>query len=256
MKRPCSHVIGDRAIARIQDFITQNTQWTVDIPKQDYGEDVHVRIFEGNSKTPFSFYMQIKGKEKVRWNKKDTFPFSAISQKHISMWKKYRYPVIVVLWDLSENLGYWVGIEEETEKIVFEKSKILNSESLEFISGWAKYQTRLLDLYKRNLESFIEILNEKGLGVEFIPETNLVTMNDVDFVEKSSDKLLYIFDNEITCALSKGARETNQTRDEFFNEILKKGINIYKNLSREEFTKSFEKSKWLKMLAEHQRTQE
>lgn len=93
---------------QLREFF-HNLGWEID-PIGDYGEDFLVRIFCEGNPTGQSFYIQLKGTRNIQqYALKRTSAFSyGIEVITLKQWREFPIPVIVVLWDIEQRLGYWL----------------------------------------------------------------------------------------------------------------------------------------------------
>lgn len=127
------HQLGDIACDKIRGFIREHTNWTVDEPKSDYGEDLFVRIFDNGQKTPLGFYIQSKGTENIdkyliKNNKIISFP---IDSDHLLKWIPLQEPLFLMIWCNSTKAIYWecIQINVTTSDIDF-GTKLANQKTI------------------------------------------------------------------------------------------------------------------------------
>ncbi|WP_062986025.1 DUF4365 domain-containing protein [Nocardia anaemiae] len=83
--------------------------WTVEELHRDYGEDLHVRIFDDGEPTPFRFFVQAKHIHHAsRCRSSDgryvSYPFK---RHHMQLWEDFWDPVVLTLWDVEKDRIYW-----------------------------------------------------------------------------------------------------------------------------------------------------
>jgi len=85
--------------------------WQVDRIK-DYGEDLLVRIFEEGVYTGKAFYVQLKGTNNIQQYALKTGVFSyGVDVVNLLQWHRNKFPVVFVLWDIEQRVGYWLHIQ-------------------------------------------------------------------------------------------------------------------------------------------------
>ncbi|MFT3771925.1 MAG: DUF4365 domain-containing protein [Minicystis sp.] len=80
----------------------------------DMGEDLLVRIYDGGESTGLSFYVQIKSiadSGKRQHKKTATIPYS-LDVKDLKHWEKQTSLVVLVLWDVEKQQGWWQPVPE------------------------------------------------------------------------------------------------------------------------------------------------
>ncbi|WP_010279966.1 DUF4365 domain-containing protein [Paenibacillus senegalensis] len=145
-----SFFTGATGEAIIQSIFSRWKISTTKISESDFGEDFLCDIFlasedgKTNIRTNLTFRVQVKttkqiSKEGYIRKTKKGFSFS-LGTALLELWIESYYPVILVIWDLKENCGYWCApLQEynssklpdtETATIHFNKEMLLeNSES-------------------------------------------------------------------------------------------------------------------------------
>lgn len=125
IKAPNTYFTGGSGEDIVKFYLKQWKISCTSIEKSDFGEDILCDIFASsddgttNIRTNLSFRTQVKTTEKIdndgyiRLTKKG---FSvSISTALLQLWQKSYFPVIIVIWDLSANKGFW-GIPDKYEK--------------------------------------------------------------------------------------------------------------------------------------------
>lgn len=83
----------------------------------DYGEDFLVRIFHKGNPTRCNFYIQLKGTmdDGVYRLKSGDFSYR-IKAKTLRQWHDLLIPVVLILWDIEQRVGYWQHVQPFVEK--------------------------------------------------------------------------------------------------------------------------------------------
>src|SRR2546421_3166328 len=126
-KRPRSHELEETSRNRLHEIFTQ-AGWVVWDLQPDYGEDLLVRIFDNNTATHYSFFVQAKATDHIERymdesKKLITFP---IDTDHIEYWRQFWEPVILTVWDAKSNITYWESIQKYLEELDESKSERKN----------------------------------------------------------------------------------------------------------------------------------
>jgi hypothetical protein len=112
-KRSETHVTADIAVARVMSIFT-GLGWACQTVEHDYGEDVFVQPAINESVDPFRLWVQVKGTGDAKaLRNKDGLLVWRVSHDHILRWVRSLERIIVVLWDIKTNQGYWTEPREE-----------------------------------------------------------------------------------------------------------------------------------------------
>lgn len=106
------HLIEQKSINQIQKMFL-NYGWLIQKIEPDYGEDLHIRPFENGKSKGEDFLAQIKGTQDIEQYKlksRNQYSYS-ISLANLKQWQDYFIPVIVILWDISHEFGYWLYVQ-------------------------------------------------------------------------------------------------------------------------------------------------
>lgn len=115
-KRPRQHVLEDLARARLhRDF--SSIGWSVEDLDKDYGEDLLVRVFEGNRATPWSFYVQSKATDRLdKLRLKDGLHLAVpLASAHLQHWSLFWEPVVLTVYDAKRDVTYWEVVQSHLE---------------------------------------------------------------------------------------------------------------------------------------------
>lgn len=92
-------------------------EWEVDRFGKDYGEDLFIRIFEEGAFTGKAFFVQLKGTNNIQQYALQTGVFSySVDVVNLLQWHRNLFPVIFVLWDIEQRVGYWLHIKSYVDK--------------------------------------------------------------------------------------------------------------------------------------------
>jgi Domain of unknown function (DUF4365) len=91
--------------------------WEVERFGKDYGEDLFIRIFEEGAFTGKACYVQLKGTNNIQQYALKTGVFSyGVDVVNLLQWHRNQFPVIFVLWDIEQRVGYWLHIQSYVDK--------------------------------------------------------------------------------------------------------------------------------------------
>lgn len=123
IKAPDSYFTGTSGEDIVKYYFKQWKIACTSLEKSDFGEDILCDIFasseDGNTniRTSLSFRAQVKTSFKIEnegYIRRTTNGFSvSISTALLQLWQKSYYPVILVIWDLSANHGFWCAPLED-----------------------------------------------------------------------------------------------------------------------------------------------
>jgi hypothetical protein len=89
-RRPRSHILEDISRNKLHEAF-DSVGWTVEDLREDYGEDLFVRIFADGVATPLSFFVQAKGTDNLSRHidsHTGTVEFS-VKRRHVEHWKQF-----------------------------------------------------------------------------------------------------------------------------------------------------------------------
>jgi hypothetical protein len=105
--RPSSHVISDKAVAQVMSIVA-SCEFAAEAVHKDYGEDLLVQTKLGSDVDPHRMWIQVKGTENpARFITQRHGMHLKISEDHAFRWLRSTELVVVVLWDVVKNQGWW-----------------------------------------------------------------------------------------------------------------------------------------------------
>lgn len=112
-KRTQSHITADIAVTRVVSIFT-GLGWACDTVEHDYGEDVFVQAAANGRVDPFRLWVQVKGTQDAETlrNKRGDFVWR-VSHDHVLRWVRSLETVVVVLWDMKSDRGFWMKPHED-----------------------------------------------------------------------------------------------------------------------------------------------
>lgn len=117
-RRPRSHQLADLSLAPLHSAF-EDLGWTVEDLSKDYGEDMLVRLFEGELATPYAFFVQAKAIDNIeRYLRPEDDAFSfPIKTGHLRRWVRFSEPVFLTLYDAKRGQTLWSCVQSAAEKI-------------------------------------------------------------------------------------------------------------------------------------------
>lgn len=107
-KRPQPHRTADTGIAEVMR-ICARAGWACDKMPTDYGEDLIVQTAHQDVVDPFRIFLQVKATGKLSFPKKfNGHARKTFKRDHIIRWIRSPDLVVIVLWDVVSNEGYYV----------------------------------------------------------------------------------------------------------------------------------------------------
>lgn len=129
--------------------------WPFNPLPDDYGLDFHITVTQNTLiGDKYNFLVQLKGSESISY-KKEYFSFK-MDVKHLLSYLEIPNPVLLVIYDVNTEVGYWINIQRYCRNI-------LNIES----PNWIKQKTKNLRIPLKNQLTDISIIKQ-----EIIESTN------------------------------------------------------------------------------------
>lgn len=104
-KRISTSATGDLAVVICEKMIRKIGWLFREISKNDYGIDAEIEIVDNNLVTGKTIKCQIKGKNKINWDK--NYISISIKKSTWGYWKSLNLPLIVFLIDIKTEDIYW-----------------------------------------------------------------------------------------------------------------------------------------------------
>lgn len=110
-QRPQEHKIGGLAAASVTKILKEEG-FAVDAVSEDYGEDLLVQTDHEGKMDASRLWIQVKGTADIdryrtsKKSKKERFSYP-VSFDHVKRWIRTIDLVIVVLWDVEQDIGYY-----------------------------------------------------------------------------------------------------------------------------------------------------
>jgi hypothetical protein len=140
--RPRSHVVADLSVNYVERFALL-CGYSVQKIQPDYGIDLVVYTYDAKGYAESGLIpFQLKATDQFQTLADgDTIPVR-IDQRDIRQWQQEIYPFILVIYDASENVAYWIHIQkflqdnpnlntaQTTQTIHLSKQNILNESAM------------------------------------------------------------------------------------------------------------------------------
>ena len=87
--------------------------WLVrEVTERDYGIDFYVELSDSQRLTGDLVSFQIKGRDEIKWNKRNKYCLSGISIENTEYWYSFSVPVFICLVDLHEESVYYLAAKK------------------------------------------------------------------------------------------------------------------------------------------------
>lgn len=158
-KRPRSHVLETEARDQLREAFARRG-WTIEDLRNDYGEDMLVRIFDDGHATPWMFFVQAKATENIERHLRRSGKQlrAAVRVRTLAHWHRLWEPVLLTVWSPQRDVTYWETVQDAEEpahprgahsrtvSVVVPTDNVLDNRGLDRI------RTRVISRYSR-LES-------------------------------------------------------------------------------------------------------
>ncbi len=116
--RTREHHIADLSLNHVERIVLLKG-WTVEAMRHDYGYDFVMYTYDYGSDTNFqrgglesgSVYIQMKATDRLKTVNHETEILFRISSKHIELWRKEIMPVILIVYDVPNDIAFWIHIQ-------------------------------------------------------------------------------------------------------------------------------------------------
>jgi len=115
-KRTRQHVVGDRASHAVQEIIVR-AEFAVETVQNDYGEDLLVQTSHADEIDASRLWFQVKGTEHIARHRRHSGELAySVPYAHAIKWARSSDPVVVVLWDVPGETGYFARPVEQVDE--------------------------------------------------------------------------------------------------------------------------------------------
>lgn len=97
--------------AQIEECFT-DMGWVATPPKIDLGEDYLIHIYLNGAATGIVFHLQAKSVTDIDARRRKGFFAYPLEVKDLLHWKDFGAPVVVVIWDVNQRIGYWALVSQ------------------------------------------------------------------------------------------------------------------------------------------------
>jgi hypothetical protein len=220
--------------------------WTVEDLREDYGEDLLVRIFLNDTPTPYWFFVQIKSTDHIerylaKKHDKISYP---IRTEHLEHWSRFWEPVFLVLWDAREKCFYWECIQtaieasgfpwmskQKTISIAIPTANTLNEEGIRRIIARTKKRFNLFASQKEGADRLLKLLRSSlNLKVTYIPQDGILTIPEGRFVPKKNGQDTVVFFGRMGEQFAVLQSKLGITQQELLERVLRSGIDRLKHI--------------------------
>jgi|SRR5882724_7831046 len=152
-KRIRKHIIADLSVNHVERFALLNG-FTVERVIDDYGYDLIVFTFNVDGEFENgNIYIQLKATDKPKELKKKTEVSFQTNKKDLETWYNELFPVILILYDAENDIGYWIYIQQYLRNLInFDLEKLTDNFNIRMpktntidISAFQRFRT-----YKAN----------------------------------------------------------------------------------------------------------
>jgi tetratricopeptide (TPR) repeat protein len=185
------HIFEERSESQLKDAFG-SVGWVVERLKHDYGEDLFGRQFEQGNPTGHEFFIQLKGTDNVeqyRLKRGGTFSYP-IELVNLAQWYSYTLPVILILWDITTRIGYWVHVQpfiqhnldknsswldnkssatEPTRNVQIPTAQVIKEHDIELLKPTIEREWKKIKLGKNHFEILYKATDVQ-LGEEYVGE--------------------------------------------------------------------------------------
>lgn len=114
MKADANSQIGRIGVTSTQLLFTKLGWIFREQPIEDYGIDAHVEIVENEQATGKLIALQIKSGDGWFKEKNETGIIFRGEPKHLEYWQEHSLPVLIILYNVKEEIAYWQIVNQET----------------------------------------------------------------------------------------------------------------------------------------------
>lgn len=172
-RRVWQHQFEDRSESQLSDAF-ESVGWVVERLRHDYGEDLYVRPFENGNPTCHDFFIQLKGTDDIeQYRISGEWLSRSVELSNLSQWNSYTVPVIFIIWDIKNMVGYWthiqafiknklgsdpqwlenkLGVKEPTRKVRISTSHKIYENDLDSLKLVINSEWKKIDQGKRHFE--------------------------------------------------------------------------------------------------------
>ena len=113
MKKTKNQEIRDISEALLKRFFAS---WAFNPLPDDYGLDFFISIAQDEVVLEYNFLVQLKGSDSLDY--KDGFFNFVMKTKHLQSYIKNPIPILLVIYDVNTESGYWINIQKYCRNIL------------------------------------------------------------------------------------------------------------------------------------------
>ena len=153
-RRTREHIIADLGVNYIERFVLL-CGFSVERVEKDYGYDLIMFTYDGNGEIENGqVYIQVKAKEQVERLKRTEAVSFALERAHLESWLHEPMPVMLALYDASQDEAYWIYLQayfetekrsargETTQSVHIHQDSVIDVKSVRL---WRKHKADILD---------------------------------------------------------------------------------------------------------------
>ncbi|KKM64808.1 hypothetical protein LCGC14_1497600, partial [marine sediment metagenome] len=168
--------IRDKAEALLKKFFAS---WPFNPLPDDYGLDFYITVAENTLiKEKYNFLVQLKGSESISY-KKEYFAFK-MDIKHLRSYLEIPIPVLLVIYDVKTEVGYWINVQRycrnilniESPKWIEQKTKNLRIPLENQLTDISTIKQEIIESTNENMRLYVENLKwpEGYENIKYNPE--------------------------------------------------------------------------------------
>jgi hypothetical protein len=163
-QRARSHIIADLSVNHVEYFALKCGFSVERIKESDYGYDLQIYTYNENGEIENgAVYLQLKATDNIeRYEREGNFSYS-LERAHLEIWLNEPMPVLLMLFDVQNEVAYWVylqayfeqsgisleSINQKTLTVHLDKKNIVDTDA---IKKWREYKNNILS----QLEGYIK----------------------------------------------------------------------------------------------------
>lgn len=119
-RRTREHIISHLSVRAVQWFAAK-CGFIAEAPEHDYGHDLHLYTFDSEGYPEFgTVAIQLKATDNLEPylladNSVLAFP---VEQRHLRHWRNDFLPVILIVYDVAKQVGYWLYVQRYLQETV------------------------------------------------------------------------------------------------------------------------------------------
>lgn len=265
IKAPDSYFTGAMGESLTEFMFQKNHIVCTKLSGSDFGEDFLCDIFSASQeysttyvRTRFSFRTQVKSTaefEKGGYIRKTKKGLSiSLSTRLLKLWEQSYYPVVLIVWECSKNIGYWCFPIEETDIEKTENNTVTISVKYNHVfddRGVQRIKKQVEDYYLTKIYKIYKSKYKCNIYLIWMPQykifTSMEIYNNIPIQASENMKVISSLLNMLPAFLTSyhhcefgyiaGIEYTANARpiEQFWDKIYKDIMQIKPNLSKNEW---------------------